>query len=116
MSLFVACVCMTEGVGGADDRYNEYVFHMLNMGDSYRTIIKAMNKRIGFPGEAYLKDHDISEVCTIHDVGSSMGWGKIRVIVINERGQGQQRFVLLVREADEDEEAYRFKPVYKEDH
>jgi hypothetical protein len=111
--LFISCLLLSEGIGGAEDRYGECVSFM-GPGSSAHEIVGTFMEEKGFMthGEAsqYIGEHEIRELVPISERGKTIGWGRIRLIEVAERGQGQQRFLYVVREAYDDERAWEFKP------
>lgn len=113
MPLFVSCLLLSEGIAGAEDRYGECV-SFISPESSAHEIVGSFMEETGFMDHVeaakYANECDIKELTPMTERGKTIGWGEIRLIEGGERGQGQQRFLYIVREAYEDERAWEFKP------
>jgi len=111
--IFVSSLLLSEGVSGAEERYAEVVLDM-PFNTSRHEIVRMFMQEKGFldghDAVEYTQEHILAELVPLAERGGAVGWGKVRLIEVAERGQGQQRWLMVVRDAYDDERAWEFKP------
>ena len=112
--IMVSCLLLSEGIAGAEDRYSEAVLD-LSLETSVSVILRDFIVAKGFmdvaQAEGYGGDAAVGELSFIPGrADAPIGWGKVRMFEVAERGQGQQRWLMAVRDAYDDEVGWEFKP------
>lgn len=113
--IMVSCLLLSEGIAGAEDRYSEVVLGLQLDETSVDVILRDFIVAKGFmtieQAERYVGDSIVQEMPYIPGrTTASIGWGKVRMFEVAERGQGQQRWLMVVRDAYDDETGWEFKP------